>query len=66
MTLDPHPSPLPPPLATTGAAPPPLVLDGRKDVKLVSVAVAGRKLEAGEYQLTDKTLTLSGLPEGEL
>ncbi|PNW83979.1 hypothetical protein CHLRE_04g213251v5 [Chlamydomonas reinhardtii] len=48
-----------------GAARPALTLDGRKDVKLVSVTVAGKKLEAGEYELTEKTLSLSGLPEGE-
>ncbi|KAG2426781.1 hypothetical protein HXX76_012837 [Chlamydomonas incerta] len=48
-----------------GAVPPPLVLDGRKDVKLVSVAVAGKKLEAGAYELSEKTLTLGGLPQGK-
>ncbi|KAG2426656.1 hypothetical protein HXX76_012967 [Chlamydomonas incerta] len=48
-----------------GSARPPLTLDGRKDVKLVAVAVAGKKLEAGAYELTEKSLKLSGLPEGE-
>ncbi|KAK9846623.1 hypothetical protein WJX81_007796 [Elliptochloris bilobata] len=47
-----------------GEAPPPLPLDGRKDVKLVAVKVAGEALAADSYELTDKKLTLSGLPKG--
>ncbi|EFJ47753.1 hypothetical protein VOLCADRAFT_81369 [Volvox carteri f. nagariensis] len=48
-----------------GSSPPPLQLDGRKDVKLVSVRVAGTELSTGQYTLTEKQLTLNHLPPGE-
>ena len=38
---------------------------GRKDVKLVGVKVAGKALQPSDYDLTDKLLTLSKLPQGE-
>src|ERR1700759_5573254 len=44
----------------TGAAAP-LVLDG-EELKLVSVAIDGRKLAESEYALTPVTLTLRDLP----
>lgn len=40
----------------------PLVLQGH-DMTLRSVAVDGRELSPSEYELTDKTLTLKGLPD---
>ncbi len=65
------PGPDPPPTTssptfTPGAARPSLRLDGRKDVKLVRVAVAGVELAAGSgaYDVTDKELTLHNLPAG--
>ena len=48
-----------------GSPPPPLVLDGRKDVSLVSVKVNGAEVAASSYDLTEKTLTVNGLPVGE-
>lgn len=41
------------------------VAAGRKDIKLVTVKVAGKELQSSEYELTDKKLTLSSLPAGE-
>ncbi|BDA49167.1 Aminopeptidase N [Coccomyxa sp. Obi] len=49
----------------TAGSPPSLELDGRKDIKLVTVKVAGKELQPSEYELTDKKLTLSTLPAGE-
>ncbi|HEY4986685.1 MAG TPA: aminopeptidase N, partial [Bradyrhizobium sp.] len=43
-----------------GAAP--LVLDG-EEMKLISVAIDGRKLQASEYSLSDEALTLHKLPD---
>lgn len=48
-----------------GHGPGDLVLNGRSDVKLISVAVDGKALDSNAYTLTPKLLTLSGLPEGE-
>ncbi|KAG2500410.1 hypothetical protein HYH03_001981 [Edaphochlamys debaryana] len=48
-----------------GAPPPPLVLDGRKDIKLLSVALGGRVLGEGEYEVSDKHLTIKAPPAGE-
>jgi hypothetical protein len=50
--------------AASGAAPPPLVLNGRKDVKLVSLKVAGAPVAADAYEVADKTLTLKAPPAG--
>ncbi len=41
----------------------PLVLDGREIPHLDRVSVDGRVLESSEYQLTDKSLTIPGVPE---
>ena len=49
---------------TPGSAPPPLLLDGRKDITLVSIAVDGAVVPASNYDLTEKTLTINGLPSG--
>jgi len=46
----------------TGAAGASLMLDG-EELKLLSVAIDGRKLGADEYVLRDTTLTLSKLPD---
>jgi aminopeptidase N len=48
-----------------GSPPPPLVLDGRKDVSLVSIKVNGAEVAASNYERTEKTLTVNGLPSGE-
>ncbi|GLC52687.1 hypothetical protein PLESTB_000657300 [Pleodorina starrii] len=48
-----------------GASRPALPLDGRKDVKLVRVSVGGTQLSAGQYELSEKLLTLKDLPAGE-
>ena len=40
------------------------MLAGRKDLKLVSVKVAGKQLSSGQYQVTDKHLVIEGLPSG--
>ena len=45
-----------------GAAGAPLVLDGVR-LKLVSVAIDGRALEASAYQLTAETLTIPNVPD---
>ncbi|KAL3133720.1 hypothetical protein ABBQ32_008210 [Trebouxia sp. C0010 RCD-2024] len=45
-------------------SPPSLALDGRKDIKLVSVKVAGKQLSSGQYQVTDKHLVIEALPSG--
>lgn len=37
---------------------------GRKDIKLVSVKVAGKQLSSGQYQVTDKHLVIESLPSG--
>lgn len=37
---------------------------GRKDIKLVAVKVAGEARTADSYEMTEKKLTLSGLPKG--
>lgn len=37
---------------------------GRKDIKLVSVKVAGKQLSSGQYQVTDKHLVIGNLPSG--
>ncbi|MEW5309288.1 MAG: hypothetical protein WDW38_001184 [Sanguina aurantia] len=47
-----------------GAAPP-LELNGRKDVHLVSLKVNGVELPASGYTLTEKTLTLHTMPAGD-
>lgn len=47
------------------SSPPPLVLNGRKDVSLVSIKVNGADVAASSYEVTDKTLTVHGLPSGE-
>ncbi|EIE24754.1 aminopeptidase N, partial [Coccomyxa subellipsoidea C-169] len=49
----------------SAAAPPSLELDGRKDIKLVAVKVAGKELQPSEYEIAEKKLTLSKLPKGE-
>ncbi|GMH38910.1 hypothetical protein BSKO_06808 [Bryopsis sp. KO-2023] len=49
----------------SGTTPPPLVLDGRNDVSLVSVKVAGTELAKDKYTVTPKLLTIEGLPAGE-
>ncbi|KAK9918305.1 hypothetical protein WJX75_003036 [Coccomyxa subellipsoidea] len=49
----------------SASAPPILELDGRKDIKLLTVKVAGKELQPSEYDLTEKLLTLSKLPKGE-
>jgi len=46
-------------------SPPPLVLNGRKDLKLVSVKVNGADVASDKYEVTEKTLTLKELPAGE-
>ena len=46
----------------TGAAGAPLMLDG-EELKLVSVAIDGRTLGAGDYVLGETSLTLSKLPD---
>jgi aminopeptidase N len=48
-------------ITRTGEGPEPLVLDGVR-LKLISVAVDGRTLGEGDYQLTDETLTLPTVP----
>ncbi|KAI7837638.1 hypothetical protein COHA_008560 [Chlorella ohadii] len=45
--------------AAPGYGPPPLVLDGRKDLRLVSVAVEGRQLAHGQYHQSPKALTIA-------
>lgn len=45
--------------------PPALALDGRKDIKLVSVSLAGKQLSSGQYQVTDKHLVIETLPKGD-
>ncbi|KAG1656781.1 hypothetical protein FOA52_007829 [Chlamydomonas sp. UWO 241] len=45
-------------------APPPLVLDGRKDITLVSVKINGVDVPATGYALTEKTLTIEAPPAG--
>ncbi len=40
----------------------PLFLNGRDDVKLISVAIDGRKLKKNEYSLSNEGLTLAQLP----
>ncbi|GLI71085.1 hypothetical protein VaNZ11_016002 [Volvox africanus] len=52
-------------LLEEGASRPALKLDGRKDAKLVRVAVAGNELAEGQYTATEKQLTLNNLPPGE-
>lgn len=70
LTRPPHgarpPQTTPSPALSPGAARPSLRLDGRKDVKLVRVAVGGAELAAGSgaYEVTDKELTLHNLPAG--
>jgi hypothetical protein len=63
------PCPVPPALLPSvplpGASRPALSLDGRKDVKLVRVSVAGKELAPAEYELTEKLLTVKDLPAGE-
>ena len=39
-------------------------LAGRKDIKLVSIKVAGKQLSSGQYQVTDKHLVIDSLPSG--
>lgn len=48
-------------------SPPSLELDGRKDVTLVSIKVNGKDLDASQYEVTEKKLTVHGaaLPLGE-
>src|SRR4051812_10155294 len=43
----------------------PLVLDGVR-LKLIAVAIDGRRLTPAEYELTDEHLTLAGTPEAFL
>ena len=38
---------------------------GRKDIKLVSVSLAGKELSSGQYQVTDKHLVIETLPKGD-
>jgi aminopeptidase N len=38
---------------------------GRKDIKLVSVSLAGKQLSSGQYQVTDKHLVIETLPKGD-
>ena len=38
---------------------------GRKDIKLVTIKVAGKEVQSSEYELTDNKLTLTSLPAGE-
>eukprot|EP00803_Ostreobium_quekettii_P004250 evm.model.scf_468.3 EVM.evm.TU.scf_468.3 scf_468:11464-18475(-) len=45
---------------------PPLVLDGRSDVKLLYLRVGGSDWPQDKYTLTSKALTLLGLPAGKL
>ena len=40
-------------------------ITGRKDIKLVSVKLAGKQLSSGQYQVTDKNLVIESLPEGK-
>uniref|UniRef100_A0A7S3VSY4 Aminopeptidase N n=2 Tax=Dunaliella tertiolecta TaxID=3047 RepID=A0A7S3VSY4_DUNTE len=47
-----------------GPTPPPLKLDGRKDLKLVSLKVNGADVNPSEYNVTEKDLTLAKLPPG--
>ena len=47
-----------------GSAPPPLLLDGRNDITLISIAVNGAVVPPSNYDLTEKTLTIKGLPSG--
>lgn len=42
-----------------------VMVAGRKDIKLLTVKVAGKELQPSEYDLTEKLLTLSKLPKGE-
>ena len=47
------------------ATPPPLVLDGRKDVTLKCLLLNGSNLPSDAYALTPKTLTLLSPPAGD-
>ena len=38
---------------------------GRKDIKLVSVKLAGKQLSSGQYQVTDKHLVIETPPKGD-
>ena len=49
-------------VARCGMAGAPLVLDG-EHLKLISVAVDGRALSAGEYKVSDDTLSISHVPD---
>ncbi|GAX81576.1 hypothetical protein CEUSTIGMA_g9004.t1 [Chlamydomonas eustigma] len=49
----------------SGSAPPELLLDGRKDVKLVSIKVNGSEVPAEHFVLSEKQLVVKGLPAGE-
>lgn len=40
-------------------------LIGRKDIKLVSVKLAGKHLSSGQYQVTDKHLVIEAPPKGD-
>jgi len=46
------------------AMPPPLVLDGRNDISLVSIKIDGKDLPAEAYTVTPKTLTIGSPPAG--
>ena len=39
---------------------------GRKDLTLVSVSVNGKAVPEADYERTDKKLTISNLPRGNL
>jgi aminopeptidase N len=49
----------------SGTIPPELLLDGRKDVKLVSIKINGSEVPTEQYTLSEKQLVLKGLPSGE-
>mmetsp|Transcript_7416 Transcript_7416/g.21902 ORF Transcript_7416/g.21902 Transcript_7416/m.21902 type:complete len:899 (-) Transcript_7416:562-3258(-) len=47
-----------------GTSPPEIFLNGRKDVKLLSVKVDGKALSESDYKLTPESLTISSPPSG--
>lgn len=47
------------------ATPPPLILDGRKDITLKQLLINSEDVDDSSYELTAKTLTLQAPPSGK-